>query len=95
MYKLEGEDELIFSMLFNMDGNDSLKRVLKRLKTDGSEEEPTAGPSIERDNSRDRGEDYFLRRERVDRWVRSRVEEILPTDASRSFPFLETRLICL
>ncbi|KAJ7745632.1 hypothetical protein B0H14DRAFT_3097129 [Mycena olivaceomarginata] len=95
MYKLEGEDELIFSMLFNMDGNDSLKRVLKRLKTDGSEEEPTAGPSIERDDSRDGGEDYFLRRERVDRWVRSRVEEILPTDASRSFPFLETRLICL
>ncbi|KAJ7838459.1 hypothetical protein B0H14DRAFT_3087059 [Mycena olivaceomarginata] len=72
MYKLEGEDELIFSMLFNMDGNDSLKRVLKCLKTDGSEEEPTAGPSIERDDSRDGGEDYFLRRERVDRWVRSR-----------------------
>ncbi|KAJ7740402.1 hypothetical protein B0H14DRAFT_2638071 [Mycena olivaceomarginata] len=68
MYKLEGEDELIFSMLFNMDGNDSLKRVLKRLKTDGSEEEPTAGPSIERDDSRDGGEDYFLRWERVDRW---------------------------
>ncbi|KAJ7846839.1 hypothetical protein B0H14DRAFT_3086242 [Mycena olivaceomarginata] len=37
MYKLEGGDELIFSMLFNMDGNDSLKRVLKRLKTDGWE----------------------------------------------------------
>ncbi|KAJ7794688.1 hypothetical protein B0H14DRAFT_3093737 [Mycena olivaceomarginata] len=71
MYKLEGEDELIFFMLFNMDGNDSLKRVLKCLKTDGSEEEPTAGPSIERDDSRDGGEDYFLRWERVDRWVRS------------------------
>ncbi|KAJ7306958.1 hypothetical protein DFH08DRAFT_918538 [Mycena albidolilacea] len=68
MYKLEGEDELIFSMLFNMDGNDSLKRVLKRLKTDGSEEEPTAGPSIERDDSRDGGEDYFLRQEQVDQW---------------------------
>jgi hypothetical protein len=47
MYKLEEEDELIFSMLFTMDGNDSLKRVLKRLKTDGSEE-LTAGPSIDR-----------------------------------------------
>ncbi|KAJ7859473.1 hypothetical protein B0H14DRAFT_3084935 [Mycena olivaceomarginata] len=64
MYKLEGEDELIFSMLFNMNGNDSLKRVLKRLKTDGSEEEPTAGPSIER--------------ERVDRWVRSRGDPSNP-----------------
>ncbi|KAJ7795433.1 hypothetical protein B0H14DRAFT_3093581 [Mycena olivaceomarginata] len=78
MYKLEGEDELIFSMLFNMDGNDSLKRVLKRLKTDGSEEEPTAGPSIERDDSRDGGEDYFLRWERVDRWVRSRGDPSNP-----------------
>ncbi|KAJ7803384.1 hypothetical protein B0H14DRAFT_3091989 [Mycena olivaceomarginata] len=67
-----------FSMLFNMDGNDSLKRVLKRLKTDGSEEEPTAGPSIERDDSRDGGEDYFLRRERVDRWVRSRGDPSNP-----------------
>ncbi|KAJ7833444.1 hypothetical protein B0H14DRAFT_2364292 [Mycena olivaceomarginata] len=78
MYKLEGEDELIFSMLFNMDGNDSLKRALKRLKTDGSEEEPTAGPSIERDDSRDGGEDYFLRWERVDRWVRSRGDPSNP-----------------
>ncbi|KAJ7810225.1 hypothetical protein B0H14DRAFT_3090839 [Mycena olivaceomarginata] len=78
MYKLEGEDELIFSMLFNMDGNDSLKQVLKRLKTDGSEEELTAGPSIERDDSRDGGEDYFLRWERVDRWVRSRGDPSNP-----------------
>ncbi|KAJ7816457.1 hypothetical protein B0H14DRAFT_3089810 [Mycena olivaceomarginata] len=78
MYKLEGGDELIFSMLFAMDGNDSLKRVLKCLKTDGSEEEPTAGPSIERDDSRDGGEDYILRQERVDRWVRSRGDPSNP-----------------
>ncbi|KAJ7747085.1 hypothetical protein B0H14DRAFT_3097053 [Mycena olivaceomarginata] len=76
MYKLDGEDELIFSMLYTIDGNDSLKRVLKRLKTDGSEEEPTPGPSIERDDSRDAGEDYILRREQVDRWARSRKNMI-------------------
>ncbi|KAJ7867193.1 hypothetical protein B0H14DRAFT_3441890 [Mycena olivaceomarginata] len=33
MYKLEGEDKLIFDMLTTMDGNDSLKRVLRRSKT--------------------------------------------------------------
>ncbi|KAJ6459300.1 hypothetical protein C8R45DRAFT_1109624 [Mycena sanguinolenta] len=81
MYKLEGEDELIFSILTTMDGNDSLKRVLRRAKTDGSEDEPTLGPSIEREDSRDGGEDYFLTREQVDRWAKERVAEILPTGA--------------
>ncbi|KAJ6487579.1 hypothetical protein C8R45DRAFT_827790 [Mycena sanguinolenta] len=81
MYKLEGEDELIFSMLTTMDGNDSLKRVLRRSKTDGSEDEPTLGPSIEREDSRDGGEGYFLTREQVDRWAKDRVADILPTDA--------------
>ena len=82
MYKLEGEDELIFSMLTTMDGNDSLKRVLRRAKTDGSEDEPTLGPSMEREDSRDGGEDYFLTREQVDRWAKKRVAEILPADVS-------------
>ncbi|KAJ6456535.1 hypothetical protein C8R45DRAFT_943719 [Mycena sanguinolenta] len=81
MYKLEGEDELIFSILTTMDGNDSLKRVLRRAKTDGSEDEPTLGPSVEREDSRDGGEDYFLTREQVDRWAKERVAEILPADA--------------
>ncbi|KAF8131776.1 hypothetical protein K438DRAFT_1788198 [Mycena galopus ATCC 62051] len=81
MYKLKGEDELIFSMLTTMDGNDSLKRVLRRSKTDGSEEEPVLGPSKERDDSRDGGEDYFLSREQVDEWAKGRVADILPTDA--------------
>ncbi|KAJ6493110.1 hypothetical protein C8R45DRAFT_1095624 [Mycena sanguinolenta] len=80
MYKLEGEDDLMFSMLTTMDSNDSLKRVLRRSKTDGSEDEPTVGPSIEREDSRDCGEDYFLTREQVDRWAKERVAEILPTD---------------
>ncbi|KAJ6474311.1 hypothetical protein C8R45DRAFT_935708 [Mycena sanguinolenta] len=81
MYKLEGEDDLIFSMLTTMDGNESLKRVLRRSKTDGSEAEPTLGPSREREDSRDGGEDYFLTREQVDRWAKDRVADLLPTDA--------------
>ncbi|KAF7374056.1 hypothetical protein MSAN_00286500 [Mycena sanguinolenta] len=80
-YKLEGEEELIFSILTTMDGNDSLKRVLRRSKTDGSEDEPTLGPSKEREDSRDGGEDYFLSREQVDRWAKDRVADILPSDS--------------
>ncbi|KAF8123664.1 hypothetical protein K438DRAFT_1792231 [Mycena galopus ATCC 62051] len=82
MYKLKGEDALIFSMLTTMDGNDSLKRVLRHSKTDGSEEEPTLGPSKEREDSRDGGEDYFLSRDQVDKWAKGRVADILPTDAN-------------
>ncbi|KAF8166437.1 hypothetical protein K438DRAFT_1921486 [Mycena galopus ATCC 62051] len=82
MYKLEGEEDLIFSMLVTMDGNDSLKRVLRRTKTDGSEEEPVLGPSKEREDSRDGGEDYFLSREEVDKWAKGRVADVLPTDAN-------------
>ncbi|KAJ7323994.1 hypothetical protein DFH08DRAFT_711539 [Mycena albidolilacea] len=82
MYKLEGEDALIFSFLSTMDGNDSLKRVLRRAKTNGSKQEPTLGPSKEREDSRDGGEDYFLTREQVDKWAKGRVADILPTDAN-------------
>ncbi|KAJ6479830.1 hypothetical protein C8R45DRAFT_1054445 [Mycena sanguinolenta] len=71
-YKLEGEDELIFSILTTMDGNNSLKRVLRRSRTDGSEDEPTLGPS----------QDYFLTREQVNKWAKGRVADILPTDAN-------------
>ncbi|KAF8143976.1 hypothetical protein K438DRAFT_1922403 [Mycena galopus ATCC 62051] len=71
MYKLEGEEDLIFSMLVTMDGNDSLKR-----------EEPVLGPSKEREDSRDGGEDYFLSREEVDKWAKGRVADVLPTDAN-------------
>ncbi|KAF8178986.1 hypothetical protein K438DRAFT_1604258 [Mycena galopus ATCC 62051] len=88
MYKLEGEDTLIFSILTTMDGNDSLKRVLRHAKTDGSEQEPTLGPSKEREDSRDGGEDYFLTREQVDKWVKGRVADILPTDVSLAISFL-------
>ncbi|KAJ7812493.1 hypothetical protein B0H14DRAFT_3090485 [Mycena olivaceomarginata] len=65
-----GGDELIFFMLFNMDGNDSLKRVLKRLKTMVG-----GGADCWTFNRARRLEGWggrlFLRWERVDRWVRS------------------------
>ena len=88
-YKLEGEDELIFSILTTMDGNNSLKRVLRRSKTDGSEDEPTLGPSREREDSREGGEDYFLTREQVDKWAKGRVADILPTDVRAFFVSLK------
>ncbi|KAJ6522141.1 hypothetical protein DFH09DRAFT_1424226 [Mycena vulgaris] len=87
MYKLEGEDQLIFSMLTTMDGNDSLKRVLRREKTTMEQEEaddPTLANSKERVDNRDAGDGYFLSREKVDKWAKSRLGEQLPMAASNA-----------
>ncbi|KAJ6469111.1 hypothetical protein DFH09DRAFT_1254063 [Mycena vulgaris] len=68
MYKLEGEDQLIFSILTTMDGNDSLKR-------------PTLAKSKEGVDNRDAGEGYFISREKVDKWAKSGLGEQLPMQA--------------
>jgi hypothetical protein len=88
-YKLEGEDELIFKMLVTMDGNDSLKRILRRqplatpAEGEPEPEGPQVGDSRERPDSRKVGGDYLLSREQVDRWAKAILEEVLPV--SRSF----------
>jgi hypothetical protein len=69
MYRLEGEDALIFEMLTTMDGNDSLKRVLRRDKSSVGEDEtgePTLAKSREREDSRDASDGYYISRDRVD-----------------------------
>ncbi|KAJ7134942.1 hypothetical protein C8R43DRAFT_894543 [Mycena crocata] len=84
-YKLEGEDQLIFDMLTTMDGNDSLKRVLRRTKTTMEENElgePILGSSKERVDNRDASDGYMLSREKVDRWARTRLAEVLPMQTS-------------
>ncbi|KAJ7759857.1 hypothetical protein B0H14DRAFT_2403968, partial [Mycena olivaceomarginata] len=79
-YKLTGEDVLIFDMLVTMDGNDSLKRVLRREKLPPTDEtgEPMVGKSHERVDNRDAGDGYYTSRQRVERWVRDRVADRLP-----------------
>ncbi|KAJ7803507.1 hypothetical protein B0H14DRAFT_3091958 [Mycena olivaceomarginata] len=79
-YKLEGEDAMIFEMLVTMDGNDSLKRVLRREKVASEMGEPVLGRSRERVDNRDAGDGYYLQRERVERWVRDRVADRLPME---------------
>ncbi|KAJ7025076.1 hypothetical protein C8F04DRAFT_1212968 [Mycena alexandri] len=68
MYKLEGEEELEFSMLVTMDGNDSLKRVLRREPKDfDNDGNLIPGQSKERFDPRaaNVGKDYFIPREKV------------------------------
>jgi hypothetical protein len=87
MYKLEGEDKLIFDMLTTMDGNDSLKRVLRRDRTSMTEDEagePVLGKSKERVDNRDASDGYMYPRERVERWAKTRLAEVLPMGSGNS-----------
>ncbi|KAJ6603502.1 hypothetical protein DFH09DRAFT_899271 [Mycena vulgaris] len=87
MYKLEGKDELIFSMLTTMDGNDSLKHVLRREKTTMAEDEAndsTLAKSWERVDNCDARDSYFLSREKVDKWAKLRLGEQLPMEAGNA-----------
>lgn len=77
-YKLEGEDELIFSMLIAMDGNESLKRVLRREALVDDEGNPLY-TNVELQDGREVAGDYYLNRERADFWVKDRISNMLPS----------------
>ncbi|KAF7371676.1 hypothetical protein MVEN_00023800 [Mycena venus] len=87
MYELVEEEEMMFSMLFAMDGNESLRRVFRKASNpDGSvdiDEEtgrPLPGKSKERTDDRDAGENYWVLRDKVDKWAKERVANLLPRD---------------
>lgn len=62
-----------------MDGNNSLSRLLRRT-VDTEDEEGTTipGPSIERTDTRKVPEDYFLTRDKVDKWTKELLESMVP-----------------
>lgn len=67
----------MFSILETKDGNDSLKRVMKREPSefvDGSEK---VGPSSELPCTREVGGDRYLTREYVDKFAKGSIQEML------------------
>jgi len=81
-YKLRDEVDLIIKMLAAMDGNDSLKRILRRdivdLPDDDDSRTPKVGPSKERPDSRKVGGDYYLARGHVDEWAKAALVKLVP-----------------
>ncbi|KAJ7814400.1 hypothetical protein B0H14DRAFT_3090110 [Mycena olivaceomarginata] len=71
---------MIFEMLVTMDGNNSLKRMLRCEKVTSEMGEPVLGKSREHVDNKDAGDGYYLQRERVERWVRDRVADRLPME---------------
>jgi hypothetical protein len=82
-YKLKGEADLIFKMLVTRDGNDSLKRILRRqplatpAEGEPEPEGPRVGDSRELPDHRTVAGDYLISREKVDRWAKDIVQEVL------------------
>lgn len=81
-YKLEGEDKLKFSILYTVDGNDSLKRIVRREAVPKSEKQggvPVIGASSESRDTREVGKGIYLTREEVDVWAKEAILKALPT----------------
>jgi len=78
-YKLKDEAPLLFKMLYTVDGNDSLKRVLKREATEDDNDK--IGPSSELPTSQKVHGDYYLSREYVDKWIDGVVQEMMGDEA--------------
>ncbi|KAF7335046.1 hypothetical protein MVEN_02254900 [Mycena venus] len=72
MYELVEEEEM---MLFAMDGNESLS-----VDIDEETGKLLPGKSKERMDDREAGENYWVLRDKVDKWAKERVANLLPRD---------------
>ena len=83
-YKLVNEPHLEFSMLYTIDGNDSLKRIIRRenvpdAATSDGAFMPVVGASSERTDTRMGGEGVYLTNEYVNKWSKESIAAINPT----------------
>lgn len=79
-YRLEGEEKLIFDMLVTMDGNDSLKRVLRRQNIDGA---PASQRGMDQEDSRVVIGDYYLTRDAVNKWANAALQSTMSAESSK------------
>ena len=91
-YVLEDEEKLKFSMLYTVDGNDSLKRIIRREElpqptkevqtvedpTTTEAAQPVLGASSEVKDSRIARRGVYLTREQVDEWAKEMPLEEVP-----------------
>ncbi|KAF8145283.1 hypothetical protein K438DRAFT_1630437, partial [Mycena galopus ATCC 62051] len=76
MYKLEGRDKLIFDILVTMDGNNSLKQVLRRERVESDGDIGTDASFAVGEC----GDGYYLDREKVNEWSKHRIAEMFPME---------------
>ena len=66
-------------MLYTMDGNDSLRRILRRSTS--QDDDRTLGPSSELPSTHSVPGDQYLSREDVDKWADGVLQEMMDEDA--------------
>jgi hypothetical protein len=74
-YKLKDEAPLLFKMLYTVDGNDSLRRILQRSQS-RDDNETLGNPSKLSGTFKVHG-DRYLSHEYVDKWAHGVLQEIL------------------
>jgi len=82
-YKVEEEPDLVFKMLVTIDGNDSLKHVIRRDPAPNIEdggELSLVRESIEQLDERDAGADYYIPHAQVNHWVKAHIQDLLPSE---------------
>jgi hypothetical protein len=87
-YQLEDEPKLKFSMLYTVDGNDSLKRIIRRdepppvteIEEDvpSHQSHPILGASSESTDTREIGTGLYLTNEQVDEWSKETLAALFP-----------------
>ena len=82
-YVLEDEKKLKFSMLYTMDGNDSLKRIQRReaipiSPDDNPSNVPVLSKSSELTDTRAAGKGVYLTNEQVDQWSKETLAQLSP-----------------
>ncbi|KAJ7182983.1 hypothetical protein C8R43DRAFT_868822 [Mycena crocata] len=78
MYRLEGETPIPLPLLVTVDGNNSLRRFAAREREEVEENGITRpGASKERIDERVVPGDYYLGRERVDKWAKEGLDDLM------------------
>ncbi|KIK37448.1 hypothetical protein CY34DRAFT_26005 [Suillus luteus UH-Slu-Lm8-n1] len=88
-YKLQGEVPMKFSLLYAMDGNDSLKRVLKKLTQDDldtKDNSPLAPHSSELPTMQFVGGDHYLLDDYIEQFSRDSPADMLSLDDDEDNP---------
>ena len=63
-------------MLYTMDGNDSLKRIIRHSPSQ-DDDSSTPGPSSELPSSQKAPGDRYLPREYIDKWAKDVLQEMM------------------
>jgi hypothetical protein len=89
MYKLKEEPALVFDILWAQDGNDSLKRIMRR--SPAADEDPSIPrPSCERTDTRKVLDDMYISREEVNKWAQEVTSQVMVASEGVSFNVYST-----